>query len=173
MRGSVLISGASRGTGLEFARQFARAGWRVFATCRSPERVPDLLRLAGEYAESVGLHPLDITDPRHIAATAAVFADSEPDLLIRDTTGFPLPPQVFGRVDVTAWLSALHVNVIAPVKLVEALADRLAASSRPVVAIIGRETGNTVDNTSGGDYACRSSDAALHAAVKSAALDLA
>ena len=42
---SVLITGANRGLGLEWARQYAEAGWRVLATCRRPEEAGDLKAL--------------------------------------------------------------------------------------------------------------------------------
>ena len=44
---SVLITGSSRGLGFEFAKQYAAAGWRVLATCRSPEKADALQALAG------------------------------------------------------------------------------------------------------------------------------
>ena len=46
---TVLISGSSRGLGLEFARQYAAKAWNVIATCRSPESADDLKAIAGDY----------------------------------------------------------------------------------------------------------------------------
>ena len=37
---TVLITGANRGLGLEFVRQYLRDGWRVIATCRKPDQGP-------------------------------------------------------------------------------------------------------------------------------------
>ena len=33
---TVMITGANRGIGLEFTRQYAADGWQVLATCRNP-----------------------------------------------------------------------------------------------------------------------------------------
>jgi NAD(P)-dependent dehydrogenase (short-subunit alcohol dehydrogenase family) len=44
---SILISGASRGIGLEFGRQFCEMGWHVIATCRNPEHAAELAKLSG------------------------------------------------------------------------------------------------------------------------------
>jgi NAD(P)-dependent dehydrogenase (short-subunit alcohol dehydrogenase family) len=43
---SVLISGANRGIGLEFARQYAAEGWHVYATARNPEEAAGLRHFA-------------------------------------------------------------------------------------------------------------------------------
>ena len=42
---SVLITGANRGLGLEFARQYAADGWQVIATCRRPSEASELTAL--------------------------------------------------------------------------------------------------------------------------------
>ena len=39
---SVLITGASRGLGLEFTAQYANKGWNVLAACRAPEQAEKL-----------------------------------------------------------------------------------------------------------------------------------
>ena len=43
---SALITGANRGLGLEFARQYVADGWQVYATCRDPDAASELRRLA-------------------------------------------------------------------------------------------------------------------------------
>ena len=45
---SVLITGANRGLGLEFTRQYAADGWRVFAACRDPAGARDLAAVEGD-----------------------------------------------------------------------------------------------------------------------------
>jgi len=40
---SIVITGSNRGLGLEWARQYAKKGRRVFATCRHPAEA-DLLK---------------------------------------------------------------------------------------------------------------------------------
>ena len=58
----VLITGANRGIGLEFVRQYAAEGVRVFATCRSPRKAKDLNIIAGASKGNVSVHALDVTD---------------------------------------------------------------------------------------------------------------
>ena len=55
---SVLITGANRGLGLEFARQYAADGWRVIACCRDPQRAHALQALKGD----IERHALDVND---------------------------------------------------------------------------------------------------------------
>jgi NAD(P)-dependent dehydrogenase (short-subunit alcohol dehydrogenase family) len=59
---SVLITGSNRGVGLEFARQYAQSGWRVFATCRRPAEAGELHELAEQHPV-LSVHCLDITVP--------------------------------------------------------------------------------------------------------------
>ena len=45
---SVLITGANRGLGLEFAVEYAAEGWEVFAACRNPAEAEQLQQLLRE-----------------------------------------------------------------------------------------------------------------------------
>src|SRR5438105_15926929 len=54
----VLITGANRGLGLEFARQYAADNWQVIATCRHPEAASDLKLIAG----NITILPFDAAD---------------------------------------------------------------------------------------------------------------
>ena len=56
---TVLITGANRGLGLEFALQYAADGWRVHACCRNPSTASDLAELAGSAKGQVVVHRLD------------------------------------------------------------------------------------------------------------------
>ena len=60
---TILITGASRGLGLEFAAQYARAGWRVHATCRDPAAADALNAVAAGAPSTVALHRIA---PRHL-----------------------------------------------------------------------------------------------------------
>ena len=66
---SILITGANRGLGLEFARQYGNDGWRVFACCRNPEKADALNDLA-RISDGLGVHPLDVSREAAISALA-------------------------------------------------------------------------------------------------------
>jgi len=52
---STLITGANRGLGLEFARQYLADGWHVYAACRDPDSASELRRLADASDEKLAL----------------------------------------------------------------------------------------------------------------------
>ena len=49
---TVLVTGANRGIGLEFVRQYAARGWRVIATARDPAGAHELQALAADNANA-------------------------------------------------------------------------------------------------------------------------
>jgi NAD(P)-dependent dehydrogenase (short-subunit alcohol dehydrogenase family) len=172
MAGTVLITGSNRGIGLELARQYAKAGWRVYATCRDPENALDLIRLAATSGGLVSVHPLDVTDPVQIRSIAAHLRDIPIDILFNNAGTDGQRGAQFGQTDEGRWLETFRMNTIAPLKMTEALVDSVAASRRKVVATLSSRMGSIADNSVGASYVYRSSKAALNAVMKSAAIDL-
>lgn len=170
---TVLITGANRGIGLEFARQYAAEGWRVFATCRAPAEAHELEALAGTSDGAIGVHPLDVADPTSVAAAARALAGEAVDLLVNNAGLYGPRGVSFGDIDYEAWEEVLRVNVLGPIRVADAFVDHVArGDGRKIVALSSR-MGSIADNTSGGAYIYRSSKAALNAAMRSLALDLA
>lgn len=80
---SVLITGASRGLGLEWARPYAEAGWRVFATCRRPEEADDIKPLAGRHPQ-LSVHRLDVTDSEQLRTLQLDPEEARIDVLLNN-----------------------------------------------------------------------------------------
>lgn len=165
---TVLITGANRGLGLEFARQYGAAGWTVHAAARNPDAAEDLASIDGR----VDAHRLDVLDPGQIAALAKTLAGEEIDLLINNAgVGAPTGTEL-GEVDYEAWQRVLEINALAPLRVAEAFIDNVARSRRKQIAFLSSRAGSITNNIAGGRYIYRSSKAALNAVVRSLALDL-
>ena len=163
---TMLITGANRGLGLEFARQYAADGWRVIATCRDPAKAGDLKAIS-----AVEIHALDVADMAAGAALAQNLRGTAIDLLLNNAGVYGPKGQALGNLDPEAWLDVLRINSIAPLKLAEAFLPHLRAGKGKTAAFVTSLMGSIADNTSGHYYAYRSSKAALNAAVKSFAVD--
>ena len=160
---NVLVTGANRGLGLEFARQYAADGWSVIATCREPAEADELCAIDGVRVES-----LDMTDRAAVARFGTRLGDTALDLFIANA-GVMGGQGAMGPEYAEAWLETLAINAVAPVLLAYALKDRIARGGKAIA--ITSKMGSIADNGSGGAYAYRSSKAALNAAWRSLALD--
>jgi NAD(P)-dependent dehydrogenase (short-subunit alcohol dehydrogenase family) len=165
---TVLITGCDTGLGVEFARQYAAAGWRVFATCLDPERAEATRAVAGE----VILRKLDVTDHAAIEALARELQDESIDVLLGNA-GIGRPHPGFGETDYQHWRLVLETNLIAPMRLAESFVEQVARSEMKVMAFVSSRMGSIGLNLTGGSYAYRSSKAGLNAVIKSLAVDLA
>jgi len=171
---SVLITGSNRGLGLEWARQYAEAGWRVYATCRRPDLAAELDRLAAAHPQ-LSVHGLDVTEPGTLKAAAATVGRNGLDLLVNNAGVYfeRWGKDVLGKVDYGDWEQTFRVNALGAPRVTEALVEALACGPRPLVVAITSHMGSIADITSPRDYAYRSSKAALNAAMKGLSLELA
>lgn len=162
---TVLITGANRGLGLEFVRQYAAAGWTVLAACRRPAEFP---RPPAGAIEVLGL---DVADFAGVAALAEHLRGRPLDVLLNNA-GLYGEHQEFGNIDPGDWERVLRTNAIAPLKVAEAFLPHVLAGRNKTMAFMTSRMGSIADNEAGGAYIYRSSKAALNAAVKSLSIDL-
>jgi NAD(P)-dependent dehydrogenase (short-subunit alcohol dehydrogenase family) len=164
---TVLITGASRGLGLEFARQYAADGWRVLATCRTPARAMALRDLGA----TVAIHALDVTDHGAVRALARALGHETIDVLIANAGIFIARDMTPASVDASAWLESFAVNTIAPFVCAGAFLDHVARSDERKMIAISSIVGSVGHVGHGGQYAYRSSKAALNSAWRTFAFD--
>ena len=168
---TVVITGANRGIGLEFVKQYQQEGWNVIAGCRSPESATDLNRLQ-ENGHLMVL-PVDVSNPVSRKNFCKMIGDQPVHLFINNAGVYGPKTALLGNIDEDEWLRVLSVNTIAPLKMVELLHQNLNAAEASTVAILSSKMGSIDDNGSGGVYIYRSSKAAVNAVAKSLAIDLA
>ena len=82
--GTVFITGANRGIGLEFTKQYLERGWTVIATARKPEKAEDLKQLEIQYPDHLTIQQLDVTDHERIDALAKELEGQPIDLLLNN-----------------------------------------------------------------------------------------
>ncbi len=168
---NILITGANRGIGLEFARGYASDGWRVHACCRDPDRAEALREIAQGSGDRVRLHRLDVTDGPGVAELASDLAEESIDILLNNA-GVYGPRTGFGETDYEAWSRVLTVNLLGPLRMAEGFLAQVIRSERKLIVNISSNLGSLANNSSGGAYIYRSSKAALNAVSKSLSIDL-
>lgn len=170
---TVMITGANRGLGFEFAKEYAADGWRVFAACRHPTSADSLRLLAECSRDLVEVVTMDVTDPQSVKHAAMQVGDMAIDVLINSAGIAGKPHQRAGNVDYESWATVLNVNTMGPLRVTETFIDHLARSEHKLVVTITSGMGSITDNTSGSSIAYRSSKAAVNMVMRSVAIDFA
>jgi NAD(P)-dependent dehydrogenase (short-subunit alcohol dehydrogenase family) len=164
---TVLITGAARGLGLEFVKQYAAKGWKVHACARTPDA---LKGVTGD----IHPHRLEVTDYKAVHALAKELAGEAIDVLICNAgVGGEggQGAQTLGSFDPAAWRHTFEVNTFAPLMMAEAFADHVARSKERKLIAITSILGSLTNNN-GGRYAYRASKAALNMEWSCLAKDL-
>jgi NAD(P)-dependent dehydrogenase (short-subunit alcohol dehydrogenase family) len=158
---SCLVTGASRGIGLELCRQLQQRGHRVTAVCRQASA--ELRAL-----ECTVIDGIELTDAASVAQLAERVAGQRIDVLVNNA-GI-LARDSLAELDFDGMRRQFEVNALAPLRVTHALLPNLGAGSK--VVIITSRMGSIADNGSGGYYGYRMSKAAVNIAGVSLARDL-
>jgi NAD(P)-dependent dehydrogenase (short-subunit alcohol dehydrogenase family) len=165
---SILISGASRGLGLEFTRQYALDGWRVHATCRDPARADRLHALAHP---NVSIHQLDAASDESVAALAQEFQGVPLDIVLANAgvaEAREITPETIKRED---WLELVATNTFGPLALVGALKENLRAGEQKKAVAVSSLMASIGRNDWGTQYVYRASKSGLNALWKNLSVE--
>jgi NAD(P)-dependent dehydrogenase (short-subunit alcohol dehydrogenase family) len=155
----ILITGANRGIGLEFARQYSQDGWDVVATARHSSSELDSF--------GVRVEPLDLSDAEAVIAFPAK-VDGPLDLFVSNA-GTNHPMNGNSADDARAWAQMMMVNAIAPFMLGKALVPRMADGGKMIAISSGM---GSIGDNGGGWVPYRTSKAALNMAWSSLAREV-
>lgn len=173
-KNTVLISGANRGIGFEFVRQYTDRGWRVIAGARDPERAGDLRALAADH-DDIDIEQLDVSSVASIDALAARLDGQIIDVLINNAGIFgEFETQAFGVIDFDQFDSFMRTNALGPLKMCEAFVQHVKASPAGKMVSITSQAGSFGLDSGGlpGMYFYKSSKAAQNMIMRNVANDM-
>jgi len=172
-----MITGANRGLGLEFTKQYSDDGWRVFGLCRDPESASDLQAMAASN-NHIQVMALDVADSAAIDVLAKKLEGQSIDVLINNAGVFGPKPradgdfrQEFGQLEDEIFMNLYAINALAPLKMAQAFQPHVMASEQKKFITITTAI-SSISQTEGGLYAYRMSKAAVNMAMANLAVDI-
>ncbi len=170
---TVFITGANRGLGLEFVKQYADRGWNVIATSRRPEAAEQLQAIASRHKDLVTIEQLDVTDNDRIAFLAEKYTDTPIDVLLNNAgISGGNANQLLGKMKFDVFEEVLRVNTIAPMKISEEFLENVKASRDKKIITVSSSEGSIAGATMPRLYFYRSSKAAVNMLMKNLALQV-
>ena len=166
---NVLVTGANRGLGLEFVKQYAEDGAMVFACCRDPGSAKALRRISDEAGGKVSFHALEVTDAKSVGALGKAFTDEPIDVVINNAGIYGPANQSADDMDFDGWAKTFAVNTLAPLRVAQAFHASLKKGRGKKLVTITSRMGSTREN-GGGYLAYRSSKAAVNNAMRGVSL---
>lgn len=158
----ILVTGANRGLGYEFTKQYAEKGAKVIATARKPEKADELNALAADNSNIV-VEKLDVTDHENIVALAEKYVDTPIDILLNNAgIGGGIQNQLFGKMDYDTFDMVMAVNVKGPIKMCEAFRKNVEASELKKMITVSSSQGSIAGVTSPMLYWYRASKSAVN-----------
>ncbi|MGY5853197.1 MAG: SDR family oxidoreductase [Candidatus Thorarchaeota archaeon] len=174
---TVFVTGANRGLGLEFTRQYLKGNDRVIASCRNPDTATELKDLQQEFQETLFIVKLDVTseDERNNAFEIIKKKFEVIDVLINNAgviSGDGENISVLGEVYKEDFSRVLLVNTISPLLITERFLPLLRQSENGKIIMMSSQNGSISLRTVGGKYSYATSKAALNMVTRILGNDL-
>ncbi len=159
---TVLITGASRGIGIEFVKQYTARGYTVIAAARDPAKAADLQALS-KANKNINIERMDVLDHASIDALAAKLKGKPIDILVNNAgIGGGGVNQVFGKINYAVFNDVMKTNVEGPLKISEAFIDNVAASGMKKIMMVSSSQGSIASVRAPSLYFYRASKSALN-----------
>lgn len=173
MMRTVFITGANRGIGLEFARQYLGRGDRVFATSRNLEKAVELQHLASAYPKRMSLITLDVTNQDDIENAFAFVQENTDHLdILINNAGIIYRGETPENYSADILKETFETNAIAPMMVAQKFLPLLEKGISPKIVNITSQLGSITRKTFGGHYSYSGSKAALNMLTRTLAFDL-
>ena len=156
---TVLITGANRGIGLEYAKQYIAKGYEVIGTARKPAKAENLKKLGATVVQ------LDVTDQESIDAMDKSLDGKSIDILINNAGYFDRADVSLDKVNISSMEHTFSINTLGPLRVIKALIDNLEDGDNKTV--INMSSGlASIENSRGRWYGYRASKTALNQITK-------
>ena len=162
---NVLVTGANRGLGLGFVKNYLGKSVNVVSTTRDIKSSRELLALKERFPDNLEIFELDLLKESAGYTLANFLGDRPIDILINNA-GIGSTNQHFQAVSPKPWLEVLKVNLIAPLMVTQSIIDNVKKGVDKKIYFLSSQLGSIEDNTSGGMYIYRSSKTGLNQVVK-------
>lgn len=170
---TILVTGANRGLGLEFVRQYAQRGWRVLATARDLEAAEDLKSLAIQHPEVV-LAALDVCDEAAIGALSRSWRDERIDVLLNNAGWLgDRDQQSLQVLDYATFAEVLKINTFAPLVMAKEFLPQVLASEQKKIVVVSSGLSSIANTMKFGNlYFYRISKAGVNMAMRTLQAEL-
>lgn len=157
-----VVTGASRGIGLEMVKQLLSQGQVVIGACRNPDGARDLWEIQSDYKSRFRYLKLDLADPSTITDLGLKLKDERIDVLVNNAGVLKGAGEGLLALSFDDVVKSFDVNTIGPLRVTRALMPCLQRSDSPKIINMTSMMGSITDNKSGSYYAYRMSKAALN-----------
>lgn len=174
----ILVTGSSRGLGLEFVKQLLEKGNQIIACNRNPLKYPDLLELKNKFEDKLVLFDLDVSSKDSIDNAFAMISKEVDGLdILINNAGIRFGGEKYcdelGKLHKEDFCNIFTVNTVAPVLIVEKFLPLIKMGKNPIIVNISSTSGSIGRRSrKGGGYSYSASKAALNMITKALSVDL-
>ncbi len=174
----ILVTGSSRGLGLEFVKQLLDKGNQIIACNRNPLKYPDLSELKNKFEDKLVLIDLDVSSKDSIDNAFTLISKEVDGLeILINNAGIRFGGEKYcdelGKLHKEDFCNIFSVNTVAPVLIVEKFLPLIRNGRNPVIVNISSTSGSIGRRSrKGGGYSYGASKAALNMITKSLSIDL-